>query len=231
MLPADQFDALIRMGRARAVSTQDDLMTVLRSVELSADLIIDVVARIRAAGIEFTYDTGETHRRCPMTGAVADDLSDRLARRSRLPVSRGTRSTDGIPAGSRSWRSSRRGDRSPVAGPPTRRPVPQPSPDVAGPDGQTARARRRSATKDGYVDGDGFRGSAADPVHMYLKEIGKVPLLDAALEVELAERIEAGNEAAERLAGARGRARRAPMPERAGRPGARCGGARRPRRR
>ena len=35
---------------------------------------------------------------------------------------------------------------------------------------------------------------------MYLKEIGKVKLLDAALEVELAERIVAGNEAAERLA-------------------------------
>src|SRR5664280_192879 len=42
-------------------------------------------------------------------------------------------------------------------------------------------------------------GSAADPVHMYLKEIGKVKLLDAALEVELAERIVAGNEAARRL--------------------------------
>ncbi len=35
---------------------------------------------------------------------------------------------------------------------------------------------------------------------MYLKEIGKVKLLDAALEVELAERILAGNEAAQRLA-------------------------------
>jgi RNA polymerase primary sigma factor len=45
-----------------------------------------------------------------------------------------------------------------------------------------------------------FRGSAADPVHMYLKEIGKVKLLDASLEVELAERIVAGNEAAARLA-------------------------------
>ena len=58
-----------------------------------------------------------------------------------------------------------------------------------------SRAPRRPAPSDGYVDGDGFRGSAADPVHMYLKEIGKVKLLDAALEVELAERIVAGNEA------------------------------------
>ncbi len=38
-----------------------------------------------------------------------------------------------------------------------------------------------------------------DPVRMYLKEIGKVPLLAAAREVELAKRIEAGEEAGLRL--------------------------------
>jgi RNA polymerase primary sigma factor len=36
---------------------------------------------------------------------------------------------------------------------------------------------------------------SADPVKMYLKEIGRVPLLDAAEEVALAKRIEAGAEA------------------------------------
>ena len=64
---------------------------------------------------------------------------------------------------------------------------------------------------------------------MYLKEIGKVKLLDAALEVELAERIVAGNEAAERLAAAEAPAT-SPTP--AGPPtGCWCGGASRPRRR
>ncbi len=43
-------------------------------------------------------------------------------------------------------------------------------------------------------------GSAEDPVHTYLKEIGRVPLLNAELEVEIAKAIEAGNEAAARLA-------------------------------
>jgi len=43
-------------------------------------------------------------------------------------------------------------------------------------------------------------GSAEDPVHTYLKEIGRVPLLNAALEVEIAQAIEVGNEAAERIA-------------------------------
>ena len=43
-------------------------------------------------------------------------------------------------------------------------------------------------------------GSAEDPVHTYLKEIGRVPLLNAELEVEIAKTIEEGNEAAARLA-------------------------------
>jgi RNA polymerase primary sigma factor len=43
-------------------------------------------------------------------------------------------------------------------------------------------------------------GSTEDPVHTYLKEIGRVPLLNAELEVEIAQAIEIGNEAAARLA-------------------------------
>jgi RNA polymerase primary sigma factor len=197
-LPADQFEALIRMGRERGGLTQDDVMTVLRSVELSAELITEVVTRIREAGIEFTYDTGETTV-VPMTGAVADDVSGRL--RDGFPFLDGATPaapTEIVPPPARivaldSGRSSAR--RSPgvaapgeVDGPALRSPA------------KKERAPRRSPAKEAYSDGDGFRGSSADPVHMYLKEIGKVKLLDAALEVELAERIVAGNEAAARLA-------------------------------
>jgi RNA polymerase primary sigma factor len=42
-------------------------------------------------------------------------------------------------------------------------------------------------------------GSAEDPVHTYLKEIGRVPLLNAELEVEIAQTIEEGNAAATKL--------------------------------
>ncbi|HEY1650718.1 MAG TPA: RNA polymerase sigma factor RpoD [Acidimicrobiales bacterium] len=42
-------------------------------------------------------------------------------------------------------------------------------------------------------------GSAEDPVHTYLKEIGRVPLLNAELEVEIAQTIEEGNAAAARV--------------------------------
>ncbi|MGH3961336.1 RNA polymerase sigma factor [Mycobacterium sp.] len=43
-------------------------------------------------------------------------------------------------------------------------------------------------------------GATADPVKDYLKQIGKVPLLNAAMEVELAKRIEAGLFSDEKLA-------------------------------
>jgi RNA polymerase primary sigma factor len=45
-------------------------------------------------------------------------------------------------------------------------------------------------------------GATADPVKDYLKQIGKVPLLNAEQEVELAKRIEAGLFAEEKLKGA-----------------------------
>ncbi len=45
-------------------------------------------------------------------------------------------------------------------------------------------------------------GATADPVKDYLKQIGKVPLLNAEQEVELAKRIEAGLFAEDKLANA-----------------------------
>ncbi len=58
---------------------------------------------------------------------------------------------------------------------------------------------RRAANGKRAGSGDSG-GSAEDPVHTYLKEIGRVPLLNAELEVEIAQTIEEGNAAAARLA-------------------------------
>jgi RNA polymerase primary sigma factor len=48
--------------------------------------------------------------------------------------------------------------------------------------------------------GDSRATASSDPVRMYLKEIGRVPLLSGGEEVDLAMRIEAGAQAAEHLA-------------------------------
>ncbi len=62
-----------------------------------------------------------------------------------------------------------------------------------------ADARREANGKRTASSGDSG-GSSEDPVHTYLKEIGRVPLLNAELEVEIAKAIEEGNAAAARLA-------------------------------
>jgi RNA polymerase primary sigma factor len=60
--------------------------------------------------------------------------------------------------------------------------------------GPSAAARHARAPRPERTEGGSF-----DPVRMYLKEIGKVPLLTGQQEVTLAQRIEAGVHATERL--------------------------------
>ncbi len=67
-----------------------------------------------------------------------------------------------------------------------------PAPSVA----RASAPRRRPLAEP--ASGDTGRG-AADPVRMYLREIGRVPLLDSCGEVALAQRIEHGARAALRL--------------------------------
>ena len=66
---------------------------------------------------------------------------------------------------------------------------------------QGAKDPRQPRATRGKAAGAEYYGSGSeDPVHTYLKEIGKVPLLNGELEVEMARAIEQGNEAAARLA-------------------------------
>jgi len=84
---------------------------------------------------------------------------------------------------------------------------------AAGADGalaQTAEAAAEESEDEAFVYGDddedlpaaqvAVAGATSDPVKDYLKQIGKVPLLNAEQEVELAKRIEAGLFAEEKLA-------------------------------
>ncbi len=64
----------------------------------------------------------------------------------------------------------------------------------------TGDGERPSRSRAQTSGSDYYGGGSEDPIHTYLKEIGKVPLLSSELEVEMARRIEEGNEAAARLA-------------------------------
>ena len=66
---------------------------------------------------------------------------------------------------------------------------PKPSPEVAS--RRATRTRRSERTQD---------AGSFDPVRIYLREIGRVPLLTAAQEVTLAQRLEAGGDDAKATA-------------------------------
>jgi RNA polymerase primary sigma factor len=202
VLYAREFAILLQLGRAKGFLEQDDLMSVLRSVELSPDLIIDVVLRVRAEGIEFVDAPGDAEdlTSVPPTTAVLEQgaSADSSTKNGTAPATRASRQNGtapvhavGLPEGG----VKQAAGRTAPASPPARKTSAARSKE---------RAANRSSTDgvpvdNGYVGGDRFAGPGADPVHTYLKEIGKVRLLDAALEVELAQRILAGTEAVERL--------------------------------
>jgi RNA polymerase primary sigma factor len=166
--------------------TQHDVVDALRSVELRAEVISEIIERIRSAGVAFENEVVAETTVVPAATPVAKPVVDGEPGAGRL----GSESDEPgvIPVGS-SAPSPRVTSVSDASPPRTRR----------APTRQKLGSRR--ATTEGSGD-EGFSGSSADPVHMYLKEIGKVKLLDAALEVELAERILAGNEAATRITAA-----------------------------
>jgi RNA polymerase primary sigma factor len=66
------------------------------------------------------------------------------------------------------------------------------------PAGDEAPSKAAAAEEPHAVDGT-YGGSLNDPVRMYLREIGKVPLLTASQEISLARRIETGCQASDAL--------------------------------
>ena len=82
--PTAEFIALILLGRERGWLTTDDLMMVLRSVELSPRLIDAVVGRVRDEGIEWRDDTAEAEAEPPSASArrgSAKEWTDPLSRK------------------------------------------------------------------------------------------------------------------------------------------------------
>jgi RNA polymerase primary sigma factor len=197
------FEQLLAVGRQRGYLTQDDLILVLQTVELSHDIIEDVVARVRLEGIEYLETTGAGVAPVALAEAVAVAVAEVVV--DALPddgeavdvqidveaaPADGTEAdgtavdADGVEGAGPLQRLARKAFKREPADEVMDRQQPRPG-----------RARVSS-----YTSPDHAGGAGADPVHTYLKEIGKVPLLTGELEVELAKRIEAGTAAAEELA-------------------------------
>jgi RNA polymerase primary sigma factor len=76
----------------------------------------------------------------------------------------------------------------------------EPADEVLSPADEVARARRRRVASRNLKAVKPAAGGSSDSVRLYLREIGRVPLLNAAEEVSIAKRIEAGAIAASHLA-------------------------------
>jgi RNA polymerase primary sigma factor len=188
------FETLLSVGRRRGYLTQDDLILVLQAVELTHDVIEDVVLRVREEGIEYVEQTRNGTAPVVLEEAVAEAVAEVVAEE----VVEGLPTTLAVvePADPASGGAAGEDGDSPLQRLKRRAFKREPVDEVM--DRQTPRPGRGRIAS--YTSPDHGGGTAADPVHTYLKEIGKVPLLTGELEVELAKRIEAGNEAADELA-------------------------------
>ncbi len=162
----DELTKLLRRAGARGRLTQHDVVRALPNIELTPEVVEEILRRCREAGIEIDDVFGDL-----------DDLRA-LAAEPELPgaelVLREGQPTNVVVLSADHTGTSA-----------SRRRL-----------SATLRRRNRLSADRGLERGVG----TSDPVRMYLREIGRVPLLTAVEEVELARRIEDGAEASERLA-------------------------------
>jgi RNA polymerase primary sigma factor len=162
----DELTKLLRRAGTRGRLTQHDVVRALPNIELTPEVVEEILRRCREAGIEIDD--------------AFDDLDDlrALAAEPELPGAElvlGERPTTNVVVLSTEHTATSASRRRLSA---------------------TLRRRNRLSADRALERGVG----TSDPVRMYLREIGRVPLLTAVEEVELARRIEDGAEASERLA-------------------------------
>ena len=186
-LPQSGLAGLIAKGRAQGSLTTGDVFDALSDdVEPSPGQLDAIYNHIRASGIELVDEIAADLQ------AEADDDP------APTPVDAAEAPPISIPI-------------------PLIVPIPTPAPaaaEVTAPETVAAApqpmARARRAPRAESAHGENVRpdrageGGVSDPVRMYLKEIGKVPLLTGAQEVSLAKRIESGLLASEEITAAEG---------------------------
>ena len=178
-IPEGDLQLLIARGRRTGELTMDQVVDVLRTVELTAEVIEGVRAHLRSNGIRLDESV-------PM-----DDLDDIVAD---LPAVELAAPPAATPESVEAELHEAHEARVHAAGD-----FEQDGPELGGVrPARSAAARRRALRAASSPVPD--RGGTSDPVRMYLKEIGRVPLLTGAEEVEYSRRIEAGGLAAARLA-------------------------------
>ncbi|HET6793933.1 MAG TPA: RNA polymerase sigma factor RpoD [Acidimicrobiales bacterium] len=184
--PDDQpFARLLAVGRQRGFLSQDDLMTVLGKVELSAALIDAIVNRIRAEGITYVEELDPAADAVP---GPASDMPDVSPPPESGPAGVGVHEARVAPLVPAQVAAPTGGD------------TVEPAASAGSPARSAAATKPAPRRRHDDFDEDDRVAPGTDPVRAYLKEIGKVPLLSAEEEVALARRIEVGLRAAERIA-------------------------------
>jgi RNA polymerase primary sigma factor len=187
---------LLAVGRGRGELTQGELVEALHAVELTPDALDSLLSLVRDEGITLIEDVLVDPDEVSLL--VGDALTDEalivestcegddLGVSEEVPLD-----PTAVPgtvgrARTATGRAARRSAGASTAAPSGAKPAKSTAP-------VTPRGKSRSAPSGGS---DYFGGTAEDPIHTYLKEIGKVALLSAELEVEMARRFEQGNESA-----------------------------------
>jgi RNA polymerase primary sigma factor len=163
---------LIQRGRAKGILTMEEVVHVLRNVVLSTEVIESVRTQLGAEGIALDESIP----------SVDEDLA------GIEPPHPGP-----LPSVEAELHEAR--DAAYAVGD-----FEQDGPELGGVRPARSAAARRRVLRVAKSPERGGGGGSSDPVRMYLKEIGRVPLLTGGEEVEYSRRVEAGGFAAIRLA-------------------------------